>query len=262
MNYLDVNRELWNARVPYHITSAFYDLPGFLAGAGTLTEIELPLLGGLMGRHVLHLQCHFGLDTLSLARLGATVTGLDFSEAAISEARNIARQTGLDASFILADVYDAATVIPQSVDIVFTSFGVLGWLPDLARWARVVAACLKPGGELVLAEFHPVVWMFDDSISELTYPYFKKDPIVVHSQGSYANPDAALSLPSMDWNFSLGELISALLGAGFRISHFQEYDFSPYPNFPGSVAAGPNRWQISGKEGLLPLCFSLKAMRE
>ncbi|MBS1615394.1 MAG: class I SAM-dependent methyltransferase [Bacteroidetes bacterium] len=262
MNHLDVNRALWNARVPFHVQSEFYDLQGFLAGASTLTEIELPLLGNISGKHVLHLQCHFGLDTLSLARLGARVTGLDFSETALSEARRIATHAGLDARFVLADVYDAAASIPEPADCVFTSYGVLGWLPDLTRWAREVAHCLHPGGELVLAEFHPVIWMYDDQFSKLSYSYFKKEPIIEQSVGTYADTTADLSLPSMDWNFSLGELLTALLEAGFRITHFQEYDFSPFPCFPGSVVAGQHRWQISGKEALLPMCFSLKAQKE
>lgn len=260
MEYLEINRALWNARVPFHVQSPFYDIEDFLSGACTLTEIELPLLGDLNGRQVLHLQCHFGLDTLSLARRGAEVTGLDFSGAAIAEARELAARAGLAAAFIEADVYEAAGKISNPANLVFTSFGVLGWLPDLQRWARVIASCLRPGGELVLAEFHPVVWMFDDAFSRVAYSYFKRGPIEEVSSGTYADKGAPVSLASLSWNFSLGEVLTALMDAGLRITHFQEYDFSPFPIFRQGVAVGERRWQVRGMEGMLPLCFSLKAI--
>lgn len=261
MDYIATNQALWDSRVPHHYTSDFYDVPGFLAGASSLTEIEQPLLGDLTGRHVLHLQCHFGMDTLSLARMGASVTGLDFSEAAIAKATDLAERTGLNAHFIQANVYDAADLISDKADIVFTTFGVLGWLPDLERWAQVVANCLKPGGELILAEFHPVIWMYDNDFIRPTYSYFKSDPIIEEEQGTYADTGAPLSLPSVGWNHSIGEVYNALKTAGMEVTHFNEYDFAPYPALKDSVPAGKSRWHIKGFEGIFPMVYSLKATK-
>src|SRR5690606_3899602 len=164
MTYLDKNRALWNARVAAHVNSDFYDMAGFRAGKSSLKPPELRLLGDLSGKSVLHLQCHFGQDTLSLARMGAEVTGLDFSDEAIRTARALAEELQLPASFVCGDLYDAPALLQRQYDVVFTSYGVIGWLPDLNRWAEVVASCLKPGGRFVFAEFHPVVWMLDDEL--------------------------------------------------------------------------------------------------
>lgn len=259
MDFLPVNRRFWDARVPVHVGSSFYDVAGFLEGKSSLTEIELPLLGDLRGKNLLHLQCHFGMDTLSLVRLGARATGIDFSAPAIEEARNLAAKAGLRARFIEANVYDAASKILEPADVLFTSYGVLGWLPDLERWAKVAAACLKPRGTLVLAEFHPVVWMYDDDFRLPAYGYFKGEAIQEVSEGSYADKSAPLKLPSISWNYSLSELMMALLGAGFRITHFQEYDFSPFPIFNQNQQVAERRWQVASLEGKLPLCFSIKA---
>jgi SAM-dependent methyltransferase len=261
MDYISTNQKLWDSRVPHHYTSDFYDVPGFLNGVNTLTEIELPLLGDVRDKKVLHLQCHFGLDTLSLARMGAKATGLDFSSAAIEKARQLSRDAQLNVEFIEANVYDADTLIDGKADIVFASFGVVGWLPDLNRWARVVANCLKPDGEFVFAEFHPVICMFDNDLVRPTYSYFQRDAIVETEQGTYADTGAPLSLESVGWNHSLGEVFNALKGAGLQVTHFEEYDFAPFPALNNSVAVGERRWQIKGLEGILPMVYSLKAVK-
>ncbi len=260
--YLAVNLELWESRVDHHLASEFYALPAFREGASSLTEIELPLLGDLRGKDVVHLQCHFGQDSLSLARLGARITGIDFSPKAIAAARELAESLHLDAKFICADAYDAASVIPQPADMVFTTYGVLGWLPDIARWAKVVADCLKPGGELVLVEFHPAIWMFDNDFIRPTYSYFNREPIVETEEGTYADPAAPIRHTSIGWNHSIGEVFSALRNAGLDIVHLEEYDYSPYPAIGKSVSIGNKRWQINGMEGLMPMVYSLKAVKQ
>src|SRR5215217_1434203 len=178
INYLEINNALWNERVNHHLDSDFYDVEGFKAGNTSLKEIELELLGNPEGKELLHLQCHFGQDTLSLARMGATVTGIDFSETGIEAANALAQELNIPATFICSDVYEANKVIRSKADIIFTTYGVLGWLPDLQRWAKVVADCIKPGGELILVEFHPVTWMYDNEFNKPTYSYFNKEMII------------------------------------------------------------------------------------
>lgn len=261
MDYVSTNQKLWDSRVPHHYASDFYDVPGFLNGVNTLTEIELPLLGDVSGKTILHLQCHFGLDTMSLVRMGAKAIGLDFSSVAIEKAKSLAREAGLEAQFVQGNVYDADELITEKADIVFASFGVVGWLPDLERWARVTANCLKRSGEFVFAEFHPVVWMFDNDLIRPTYSYFQREPIVETEEGTYADNGAPIALESVGWNHSLGEVFNALKEAGLRVTHFQEYDFAPFPALNNSVAIGEKRWQIKGLEGILPMVYSLKAVR-
>ncbi|HEY0897662.1 MAG TPA: class I SAM-dependent methyltransferase, partial [Sphingobacteriaceae bacterium] len=171
-DYIEINRQSWNNRTAAHLNSAFYDMPAFLEGKSSLKAIELKLLGDLKGKSALHLQCHFGQDTISLERLGATVTGVDLSDQAIESARSIAAQLGSGARFICCNVYDLADHLDGQFDVVFSSYGTISWLPDLAAWARLITRFLKPGGTFVFAEFHPVVWMFDDHFRQVRYNYF------------------------------------------------------------------------------------------
>ena len=176
-DYLKANRENWNERTPIHARSEFYDVEGFKAGRSTLTSIELEEVGEVAGRSLLHLQCHFGLDTMSWARLGAKVTGVDFSDQAIALARSLSKETGIEADFVLSDIYELPDVLDEQYDIVFTSFGVLNWLPDLKKWAQVIARFLKPGGTFYIVEFHPFADVFDEESDavelRLHYPYFQ-----------------------------------------------------------------------------------------
>ena len=178
--YLTANKILWNKRTDIHVNSAFYDVPGFLAGTNSLKEIELSLLGDVANTNLLHLQCHFGQDTLSLARMGAQVTGVDLSDTAIAQADALAAQMQLakQARFVCCDVYSAPAHINDRFDTVFTSYGTIGWLPDLHKWAAVIAHFLKPGGHFVMADFHPVVWMFDDYFKTVAYSYFNTESLI------------------------------------------------------------------------------------
>ncbi|MEO6834002.1 MAG: class I SAM-dependent methyltransferase, partial [Chitinophagaceae bacterium] len=217
------------------------------------------LLGDLRNKKVLHLQCHFGQDTLSLARMGALPTGLDFSEKAIEKARELTEELQLDATFICGNVYDTRKLYEGFADIIFTSYGVIGWLPELKSWAQNIADCLKPGGRLVFVEFHPFIWTFDNAFSRIEYSYFNRSPIIETEQGTYADENAPINEPSISWNHALGEVFGALHEVGLSISHFQEYDFSPYPIFEKSKKISEDRWAIEGYEGMIPLVYSLVA---
>ncbi len=257
--FVNVNRELWNARTSAHVQSEFYNVEAFRKGQCTLNAIELELLGDVRNKSILHLQCHFGLDTLSLAKRGAKVTGVDFSENAIAEARNLAQSLGVQAEFVCADIYDLPQQFQGQYDIVFTSYGVIGWLPDLDTWAEIIAHYLNPGGKLVFAEFHPVLWMFDNDFRQIAYSYFQDGPIIENEKGTYADRSADIEMQSVSWNHSLDQVIGGLIAAGLQISEFQEFDFSPYNCFANTVESAPGRYQIKGMEGKLPMVFALSA---
>lgn len=260
--YLKVNKDAWNERTEWHIQSEFYQQGAFLQGKSSLNAIELALLGDVRGKSILHLQCHFGQDSLSLSRMGARVTGVDFSEKAIEAARHLAAQLGLDAEFVCCDVYSTSDQLTNgSFDIVFTSYGVLGWLPDLQEWARVVQTMLKPGGMLVLAEFHPVIWMFDDAFQRIDYSYFKQEAIIETVEGTYADKNAPVKQKTISWNHSLDEVLGCLLAQNMQITQFREYDYSPYNCLNGMTEIAPGKFQIAGMEGKLPLVYALKAVK-
>ena len=168
-NYIEINRQSWNNRIDTHLKSEFYDLEKFIKGKNSLNSIELELLGDLSGKTILHLQCHFGQDTISLSRLGAEVTGVDLSDKAIESAKQIAKQTKSNTTFICCDIYDLPNYLDKQFDIVFASYGTIGWLPDIDKWAKIVTKFLKPNGQFVFVEFHPVVWMFDDNFEKISY---------------------------------------------------------------------------------------------
>ena len=257
--YLQVNQALWNNKTIFHLSSDFYNVKAFKQGATSLTPIELEQLGDVSGKSLLHLQCHFGQDTLSWARLGAQVTGIDFSEAAIHAAQNLAKELNLKARFIHSNVYDLQ--LHEQFDMVFTSYGVISWLPDLEKWAQVVAAHLKPGGAFHFMEFHPVVWMFDDNFKYIQYSYFNTETVVEEVQGSYADRSAPIVGTSISWNHSLEEVLGSLLRQGLRIERFAEYDYSPHDSFPNAMQIAEGKWQIKGLEGKIPMVFALKAVK-
>lgn len=257
--YLEVNKRLWNNKVAHHVDSDFYDTKGFLAGASSLKSIELGLLGDVKGRSILHLQCHFGQDTLSLARMGAVVTEVDFSDAAIDKARELAAQLDLSgtASFLCTDIYSLPEVLDQTFDIVFTSYGTIGWLPDMSRWADVVARFLKPGGRFVFVDFHPVVWMFDNEFTHVAYSYFNDGPIIETQSGTYADRDAPIADQEIGWNHSLTEVLTALLAIGLNLRHFGEYNYSPFNCFRGMIESSPGVYHILSQGDKLPMVYSL-----
>lgn len=258
-HYKKLNKEAWNNKVPVHVASDFYDVPSFLSGKNTLNEFELKLLGDVKGKSILHLQCHFGQDSISLARMGARVTGVDLSDVAIAKAKAFAEELNVDAKFVCCDVYDTANYVNEQFDIVFTSYGVVGWLPDLAQWAEVINKMLKPGGRFIIAEFHPVVWMFDNDFTTVAYNYFKDDAIVETESGTYADKESALTNTTVSWNHSLAEVMGVLLDKNLRVVSFEEFDYSPYACFNCVEEYMPGRFRIKQMGNKIPMVYSLMA---
>lgn len=231
-------------------------------GAEVLKSIELNGLGDVSGKTLLHLQCHFGQDTLAWARRGATVTGVDFSQNAVNLANSLAQKLNLPAKFVCCNVYDVAEHVHEQFDIVFTSYGTIGWLPDLEPWAQAIAKMLKPGGTFYIADFHPMVWLFDDDFTKIAYSYFNTETIVTESVGSYVDREAPLKSTEYGWNHPFSDSIGALLRAGLTLESFEEFDYSPYDCFRNTVNIGEGKYQIKGMEGTLPMVFALRMRLE
>lgn len=260
-DYFEANKNLWNQRTIVHKDSAFYDLETFKAGGNVLNPIELSEIGDVKNKSLLHLQCHFGMDTLSFSRMGAKCTGIDLSDEAIKLAQNINDELNLDAKFICCNVYDTAKFVKEQFDIVFTSYGVIGWLPDLKPWAEVIVEKLKPGGFFYMAEFHPVLWMFDDEFTHIKYYYDNREIIITENEGTYTDRNADIKGKEYSWNHSISEVLNALIGVGLKVELFNEYTFSPYPCFRNMVESEPDKWHIRNMEGKLPLVYSVKAIK-
>lgn len=260
-DYFETNRQTWNKKVAIHAASSFYDMNAFLAGKSSLNTYEIEALGDVNGKSLLHLQCHFGQDTLSFARMGARCTGVDISQEAITLSRKLTKDLHLSAQFTCCNVVDTSAHISEQFDIVFTSYGVLGWLPDLKSWAQMIADRLKVGGAFYIVEFHPIAWMFDYTQEDpvLRYGYQQKEVIYEEYQGTYADPTALITSKEYGWNHGLGEVVSSLAEVGLHIDFLKEHNASPYNIFPQLTK------NINGlyerKDHLFPLIFELKATR-
>jgi len=262
------NRRLWDAWTELHVTSEFYDVQGFRAGGETLDAVELEGVGDVHGKSLLHLQCHFGLDTLSWARRGARVTGVDFSERAVAHARRLARELAIEARFVQADVSDTAAVATQVAnerfDVVFTSHGAISWLPDLRPWARTVAEVLKPGGLFFVADSHPFTWMFDETTEaelRFRFPYFDRAALRWEEKGSYAVPDADLESVSFSWQHTFGEIVSSLTAAGLTVTSLREYPYLFWKWFPWMERDERGAYRLPPDVPQIPLMFSLTATK-
>ena len=257
------NQRMWDERVPIHVAGDFYDVPGFLAGASSLRDFEREDLGDVTGRELLHLQCHFGLDTLSWARLGARVTGLDFSGPAIEAAKRLAAQLELPASFVEADLYSAPELLGRRYDIVYTGLGALCWLPDIERWADVVLALLRPGGTFYLAEFHPIAEVFADESLALAHDYFGGDqPRIWDEPGTYAALDAETRHNrSYEWVHPVSRVLDALARRGLRLERFREHDHTLFPRWPFLQRDDRGAWRLPVGTPSLPLMYSARFMR-
>jgi 2-polyprenyl-3-methyl-5-hydroxy-6-metoxy-1,4-benzoquinol methylase len=255
--YIKHNKDSWNERVPVHLRSEFYRVEQFKTGESSLHSIELDLLGEIQGKKVLHLQCHFGQDTLSLARMGADVTGIDFSDVAIDTARELAEELAIPSRFICSDVYALDQHLKDKYDLIFTSYGVIGWLPDMNKWAQMISHFLKPGGRFILVEFHPVVWMMDNDFTKIEYSYFNTDPIIEENTGTYTDRNADIESTTISWNHSLDEVLGALLSNGLQIDSFREFDYSPFDCFRGTEEFSPGKYRIASLGNKIPMVYAL-----
>ncbi|MCU1679487.1 MAG: Methyltransferase protein [Amycolatopsis sp.] len=270
-DYIAVNKANWDERVPAHTASAGYGLDRFLAEPGFLSGVvrfDRPRLGDLTGLRGVHLQCHIGTDTLSLARLGARMSGLDFSAPALATARTLAAGTGANIDYHEATVYDAVDVFgADSFDLVYTGVGALCWLPDVTKWARVVAELLRPGGRLFIREGHPMLWALDQRAEQprLGYPYFElAEPSVYIASGTYVETDVEFThAVSHSWNHGLGEIITALMAAGLRLTQFVEHDSAPWDALPGHmVADDAGEWRLRTEPERLAATYTIQAVKE
>lgn len=261
-NYIEINRQSWNNRIDSHLKSEFYDVDNFIQGTTSLKSFELDLLGDVEGKTILHLQCHFGQDTISLSRLGAEVTGIDLSEKAIESAQQIAKRTNSNVTFICCDIYDLPNFLDKQFDIVFTSYGTIGWLPDLDKWAKIVSQFLKPNGCFVFVEFHPVVWMFDDNFEMIFYRYFNSGAIIETESGTYADKNAEITQEYVMWNHSLSEVINSLIKNGLEIYSLDEYDYSPFNCFNKTIEFEPGKYRIAHLENKIPMVYSIFAKKK
>jgi SAM-dependent methyltransferase len=266
---IESNRKLWDAWTTAHVGSEFYDVDGFVddPAARPFDSIVSEVLGEVAGERVLHLQCHFGLDTIRLALAGAEATGVDFSAEGVTSARALAKRMNVDVRFVRGNVLALpAEIEHEAFDLVFTSYGVLGWLPDLAAWADSIATRLAPGGRFAIVELHPFAWVFDEVSEEppltLRYPYFTSEAMVGAMQGSYAAPDSDVTGTSYEWMHTFEEILTALLERGLVIESLREYPLLAWQGFPFMVPAGePGMWRLPDDAGDVPLMFSLTARK-
>ena len=261
-DYIKINKQTWNNKTEVHIASDFYDNKSFLEGKSTLNSIELDLLGDLKDKKILHLQCHFGQDSLSLARMGAKVTGVDLSDKAIEKATEFNQLLHLDVKFICCDIYDLPTYLNEKFDIVFTSYGTIGWLPDLSKWANIVSKYLKPNGKFIMAEFHPVVWMFDNDFKTVFYNYFNVTSIIEDESGTYADRYSEIVAKTVTWNHPTSEVLNSLIKAGLEINSFNEHDYSPYNCFNQTEEFEIGKFRIKHLENKIPMIFSILATKK
>lgn len=267
--YRDLNYANWQERVPLHAASAEYGLDNFRKDSRHLSDVvrfDLERLGDIAELDVVHLQCHIGTDTLSLARLGARVTGLDFSDAAIEVARDLSSQAGPHVDYVVSDVYDSPTALGRArFDRVYTGVGALCWLPDIRRWARVVADLLRPGGELFIREGHPMLWAADDpredGLIAIEYPYFETAGISFSSTETYVEHEGTITATEIiSFNHSLSEIFNALWAVGMEITMFEEHDTVPW-KAQGDLMhdVGGGEFRLIDRPERMPMSYTLRA---
>lgn len=269
----EINRLWWDERVAPHVDAPSYNTGRILERTPNTMALERAELGDVSGKSLLHMQCHFGLDTLSWALYGADVTGLDFSSEAVKAAQDIATKAGIEARFIETNILEADKILDERFDVVFTSWGVLGWLPDHERWAEVAAHFVKPGGTFYIAEIHPVTWMFDDEdetriptdkpVYHGLYDYFNTpQPIEITDEGSYAVASQSFSHShTHEWAFDLGRIISLLIKAGLQIEFVHEHPFACFQAWPCMVEGADGNWTLPKGWPNMPLSFSIRATK-
>lgn len=259
--YFEINKATWNTKVDIHAKSEMYDLEAFKNGKSSLMPYELKALKNVEGKSLLHLQCHFGQDTLSWSRLGARCVGIDLSDAGIKLAKKLNDEMELDSVFVCCNVLDTSKYINETFDIVFTSYGVIGWLPDLKPWGRMIAERLESGGVFYMVEFHPIVWMFDylEEKPNMKYNYMREEVIYGEYEGTYADKESKMTSKEYWWNHGLSEVVNALTEAGLHIDYLNENDETPYNVLPGLFKTSTGMYAT--KDQLYPLIFEIKATK-
>lgn len=257
MDYIKINKEAWNKRTDAHLEGQFYAIDDFKAGKTSLKQIELALLGDVQNKKILHLQCHFGQDSLSLARMGATVTGVDLSDRAILAAQSLNKELDLDARFICSAIDELANYLDEKFDMVYATYGVVGWHPELTNWFKIAASYLHPGGQLVLAEFHPMVWMFDENFDQIIYDYFNTQTFHEQIGYSYGSDSQFIDAMDISWNHPISDVLNAMIGSGFSIGQFNEYNFSPYDLWKDTTEVNPGQFYPTQYGGKVPLVYSV-----
>jgi SAM-dependent methyltransferase len=271
-DYREVNRAYWNDRAPAHAASPGYSVQRFADDAAFLSDVvrfDRPRLGDIAGLTGVHLQCHIGTDTISLARLGARMTGLDLSDDSIAQARNIAALARSDVRFIAGELYSAPELLDnETFDLVYTGVGALCWLPDIRRWADVVQALLKPGGRLFIREGHPVLWALDDTRTDdllvMGFPYFETVEALAWDQDdTYVEVERPFQVTrSLSWNHGIGEIVTALLDAGLRLTMLVEHETVPWTALPGRmVNVGHGEWALTDRRWRAPMSYTLQAVK-
>ncbi len=269
-DYLEVNRANWDERAPAHAASPDYAVERFISDPSFLSSVvrfDRPRLGELTGVRGVHLQCHIGTDTISLARLGAQMTGLDFSPASLAEARSLAQRAGASIEYVQADVYRALEVLePAAFDLVYTGVGALCWLPDMTRWAGVVAGLLRPGGRLFIRECHPMLSSIDETHLDrlvVDYPYFQRDEPLIFEDGTYVETKVQFSHNvTYEWNHGLGETVTALLEVGMDLTGLVEHDSVPWEAIPGQMSMdATGEWRLHDRPWRLAASYTLQARK-
>jgi SAM-dependent methyltransferase len=261
-NYFEVNKDTWNKKVGVHAESDMYKMQAFKAGETSLMPYELKAMGDVNGKSLLHLQCHVGQDTWSWSRMGAKAIGVDLSDEGVKLAQQLNDELSLDAEFICCNVLDTSQHISETFDIVYTSYGVIGWLPDLKPWAKMISERLKVGGTFYIVEFHPILWMFDyvNEESKMKFHYNRKEVIYEEYEGTYANQDSKMLTKEYAWNHGLSEVVNALIEAGLEIDYLNEHDESPYDVFPDLEQLDSGMYKM--KDQLFPMVFEIKATKK
>lgn len=260
-NHLAANKKWWNKVAPIHLHSNLYNLQGFKKGKSTLTSVELEEVGSVKGKTLLHLMCHLGLDTLSWARKGAIVTGVDLSDNSIKLAKKLSKEIGVPATFKCCDIYDLPKVIDKKFDIIFTSHGVLCWLPNLNKWAKIINHFLAEGGMFYIADIHPFTNILSCDF-EIFYKYFKKGPYKDDSTGTYTDWSVPVKGITYDWSYTISDVINALIKQGLKIEFVHEFPFTMYDQFPGFMEQNEKgQYVLKNKKIQIPLLFSLKATK-
>ncbi|MGE5042016.1 MAG: class I SAM-dependent methyltransferase [Candidatus Levyibacteriota bacterium] len=260
-NYGEINRKWWNNITPVHASSKFYGLPSFLKGKTSLQRTEIEEVGSVKGKTMLHLLCHFGMDSLSWARRGAKVTGVDISDESIRQARKLAKETKLDAKFIRSDIFDLPEVLGEKFDIIFCSYGVLLWLPSMKKFSKLINQYLKPGGFFYIVEVHPFTNILSYDF-KLFYKYFKRGPYIEEDDGSYVDWSKDMKGVTYEWSHTISDLINSLIEQNLKLEFVHEFPFTMYDQFPGFMEKNKKGlYVLKNKKVEIPLLFSLKASK-